>query len=60
MKRELVDILACSMCKGDLKLNVTVEDNKEIVSGSLYCPKCDVSYPIKEAIPHLLPPNGQD
>lgn len=58
MKRELMDILACPMCKGDLELNIIEEENeREIVSGSLYCPRCDVHYPIVDTIPNLLPPN---
>jgi len=56
MKRMLVDILACPVCKGDFKLNVTQENEIEIVAGSLYCPECDVHYPIIDTIPNLLPP----
>jgi len=51
-----MDILACPVCKGKLELSVE-EEEKEIVTGSLYCPKCKVSYPILETIPNLLPPN---
>ena len=58
MKRELMDILACPMCKGDLELAVTEEKEAEIVSGSLYCSGCDVCYPIDDGIPNLLPPAG--
>jgi len=57
MKRELMDILVCPVCKGKLELKVKEEDRKEIVSGSLYCPKCDVHYPIVDTIPNLLPPD---
>lgn len=56
MKRELMEILVCPVCKGELQLNVT-EEKEEIVSGSLYCQKCDYSYPIVDNIPNLLPPN---
>ena len=55
MKRELMDILACPACKGDLKLSVEEEDDKEIVGGSLYCCKCNERYPIVDRIPNLLP-----
>jgi uncharacterized protein YbaR (Trm112 family) len=55
MKRELMDILVCPVCKGKLKL--TVEEGKEeIITGSLYCPNCRVDYPITDSIPNLLPP----
>ena len=56
MKRELMDILMCPVCKEKLELSVEEENEKEIVTGSLYCPKCDVHYPILETIPNLLPP----
>ncbi len=55
MKRELMDILACPVCKGDLELSVTDENKAEIVSGSLYCPRCNVDYSIVDTIPNLLP-----
>lgn len=56
MKRELMEILACPVCKGPLELTVEKEDKKEIVSGSLFCPKCKERYPIEDTIPNLLPP----
>ena len=58
MKRELKDILVCPVCKGELKLSVDEENEAEIVSGSLYCPRCDVRYPIVDTIPNLLPPDS--
>jgi len=56
MKQELMDILACPVCKGTLNLTVDVQDGQEIVSGTLDCPRCDVRYPIIDTIPNLLPP----
>jgi uncharacterized protein YbaR (Trm112 family) len=56
MKKELMDILCCPVCKGDLKLTVTKEENGEIIDGSLYCAKCNETYPIEDGIPNLLPP----
>jgi len=52
-----MDILACPVCKGKLELSVDEESAVEIVSGSLYCPRCDVKYPIVDTIPNLLPPD---
>lgn len=57
MKKELMDILVCPVCKGELQLNVEEENGAEIVTGSLYCSKCDVRYPIEDTIPNLLPPD---
>jgi uncharacterized protein len=56
MKRELMKILACPVCKGDLELTVTEENKKEIISGNLYCRKDKLTFPIVETIPNLLPP----
>ena len=56
MKRDLMDMIVCPVCKGTLALNVEEEAGNEIVAGSLYCAKCDVHYAIEEGIPSLLPP----
>ena len=56
MKKELMDILACPVCKGELELTVEEENEQEVVTGSLYCSKCQVNYPIVDSIPNLLPP----
>jgi uncharacterized protein YbaR (Trm112 family) len=58
MKKELMDILACPICKGDLELTVREEKDNEIVSGSLLCRKCNHTYPIEDTIPNLLPPDS--
>ena len=50
-----MDILVCPVCKGELTLSVDEENETEIVTGSLYCPKCNVRYPIVDTIPNLLP-----
>ena len=55
MKKELMDILVCPVCKGELKLTVG-EEKEEIITGSLHCPECRVDYPIINSIPNLLPP----
>ncbi len=60
MKDELMQILVCPVCKGELALTVTERDGEEIVTGSLYCSVCDFHYPITETIPNLLPPEMQD
>ncbi len=60
MKRELMDILVCPVCKGELELDAEEENEQEIVTGSLYCRKCDASYPIVDTIPNLLPPDQRN
>ena len=56
MKKDLMEILACPLCKEELKLNIEEENEREVVTGSLYCAKCNQHYPIVDAIPNLLPP----
>ncbi len=56
MKKELLDILVCPVCKGKLTLTIEKENDKEIIAGFLYCAKGDVRYPIVDTIPNLLPP----
>ena len=60
MKKLLMEILACPVCKGDLELKVDQEQGDEIVTGSLRCPRCNLTYPILDTIPHLLPPGLED
>jgi len=54
MKKELVDILCCPICKKDLELEITKEEKDEIVSGSFRCKKCNKVYEIREGIPDFL------
>ena len=48
ISKELLEILACPVCKSDLAYNKD--------KSGLHCGKCDHTYPIKEGIPVLLPP----
>ena len=57
MKKELMDILVCPVCKGDLELRVDTEDTDEVVTGALTCGRCNEMYPIEDTIPNLLPPD---
>ena len=56
MRRKLMEILCCPLCKGDLELEVEEETEEEIITGKLICSKCDIVYPIEEGIPNMLPP----
>ena len=60
MKKYIMDILACPVCKGDLILDVVEEKEEEVISGTLCCQLCKEHYPIDEGIPNLLPPNLRD
>jgi len=46
LKKELLDILACPKCKGNIHLNPT-EDG-------LICEKCRLVYEIRDDIPIML------
>lgn len=47
LPRELMDILACPLCKADLQYNEAKNE--------LFCGKCKRAYPVKDDIPLLLP-----
>ena len=46
ISQDLLDILACPKCKGDIHLN-------ELGDG-LICESCQLKYPIKDDIPIML------
>ncbi len=46
VSKELLDILACPVCKGDLEYD---EENEKLI-----CNKCRLKYPIKDGIPIML------
>ena len=47
LNKELLEVLACPVCKGDLSYNKAKQE--------LNCRKCRKTYKIKEGIPVLLP-----
>ena len=57
MKKDLMAILACPVCKGELVLHSEREEGDEVITGSLECAACNESYPIEESTPNLLPPD---
>ncbi|MEO0184971.1 MAG: Trm112 family protein [candidate division WOR-3 bacterium] len=46
LKRELLEILVCPKCKGDLEYK---QDKQELI-----CNKCRLAYQIKDDIPIML------
>lgn len=56
MRRDLMEILVCPVCRGDLELEVFEENDREILTGKLTCRSCGEVYPIEEGIPNMLPP----
>ena len=55
MKKDMVKILCCPTCKGDLELDIKKEDKGEIIEGSFTCKTCNCNYSIEDGIPNLLP-----
>ena len=55
MKKDLLDILCCPTCKGELKLKIKKEEKGEIIEGTFTCNKCSCTYSIEDGIPNLLP-----
>jgi uncharacterized protein YbaR (Trm112 family) len=60
VKRRLLDILACPVCRHHpLELKETKVEGEEIEAGSLTCPNCHAIYPITDGIPDMLPPQDR-
>ena len=51
-----MDILVCPVTKSELTLEVTREENGEVLNGTLRCEEGHV-FPIKDGIPNMLPPD---
>ena len=66
MRLDLLDIIACPVCKGPLDLQADeiapegAVDSGEILTGTLTCAACSEVYPIVGGIPNLLPPDLRD
>ncbi len=60
MRYDLMEILVCPMCKGDLALTADREEDGEVIEGKLVCGQCHETYPIEDGIPNLLPPDLRD
>ena len=57
MKSDIVPMLACPNCKGDLEISVSDQQGQDILEGELTCLQCHEIFPINEGIPNLLPTN---
>ena len=55
MKKNIIDILCCPTCKGELKIDIKKEEKGDILEGILFCKKCNCDYLIEDGIPDLLP-----
>lgn len=57
MRKDMMEILVCPVCKGTLTLTATKETADDVEEGNLHCAQCSDDYPISEWIPNLLPPD---
>ena len=55
-----MEILVCPVCRGELDLSVTKQEDEEIIEGNLTCVECGEIYPIENSIPNMLPPSLRD
>jgi uncharacterized protein YbaR (Trm112 family) len=55
MKRSILPLLCCPVCKGELTVHVDKGNDREIINGILHCHSCCVNYTIEDGIPDLLP-----
>ena len=57
LRKELLEILVCPTCKGELSLTTDRARFDEVIAGYLQCAGCNENYPIEDSIPNLLPPD---
>jgi uncharacterized protein YbaR (Trm112 family) len=53
MRRRLLDLVCCPICRGTLALTATLERGEEILEGELAC-ACGRAYPVNRGVPRLL------
>ncbi|MGA8274755.1 MAG: methytransferase partner Trm112 [Thermoplasmata archaeon] len=60
MRSDLLEVLRCPVCRGELRLTPGRVEGDEILEGTLTCTACQAVYPIADGIPDLLPPEERD
>lgn len=61
MRDDLMELICCPSCRGDLRLETTRRaPDQEILQGRLTCTQCGHVYPIEDGIPNLLPPEVEE
>ena len=55
MKRSVLDIICCPVCKGNFMLTEMEGNDPDIVEGLLTCTSCKRESPISSGIANLLP-----
>ena len=60
MRKDLAELLVCPVSKGKLILTIEVEEDGEVVAGTLHSPDSGLVYRIDDGIANLLPPDLAD
>ncbi len=53
MKETLLQYLICPSCKGEISLNASEREGREIISGQLRCGACRSGFPIRNGVPRF-------
>jgi SAM-dependent methyltransferase/uncharacterized protein YbaR (Trm112 family) len=56
MRTELLKLLCCPSCSGDLKVVKSTESEGEIETGILACTDCSAEFPVVNFVPRFVPP----
>lgn len=59
MEQNIMEILCCPLCKGELKLEIKTKSNEKITEGSMVCSNCKNEYSIHEGIPRMFIPDNE-
>ncbi len=60
MRKQLIEVLGCPICRGDLELSELRPADEEIETGELKCSRCHRRYPIRHGVPIVLPYNKNE
>ena len=60
MRKDLSPLLVCPVSKGKLVLTIEVEEDGEVIAGTLHSPDSGLVYRIDDGIANLLPPDLAD
>jgi uncharacterized protein YbaR (Trm112 family) len=55
VKRELMELLACPICRSEELKLIVLSESEEINEGVIHCKDCGRYYPIIDTIPVMLP-----
>lgn len=54
MRRELLGLLACPVCRCEFDLRESITEEGEVLEGRLICSGCNKEFPVADGIPKLL------